>query len=141
LLHRCVAALDPLAHEAAAAHDLHADGRTRRVGLRLRRHSIEEHCSSESNGRRKAHVHRKRMLVSRMRTRQPFNFSNFPPCSADKSNSSELGLFSLESLETQPLRSHALDILIKRIDLLFPPRGFRLAPIGFAHLVERLLDR
>jgi hypothetical protein len=50
------------------------------------------------------------------------------------------GLSSLESLETQPLRSHALDLFIERGDFLVAPRGFRLARIRFAQLVESFLD-
>jgi hypothetical protein len=48
--------------------------------------------------------------------------------------------FSLESLETQPLRSRALDLLIEPVDFLVTPRGFRLARIRLAQLVERFLD-
>jgi hypothetical protein len=50
------------------------------------------------------------------------------------------GLFSLQSLEAQPLRWHALDLFIERVDFLVASLGFRLAHIRFAQLVERFLD-
>jgi hypothetical protein len=42
--------------------------------------------------------------------------------------------------ETQSLRSHSLYLFIKRVNLLFVPRGFGFPRISLAHFIERFLN-